>query len=128
MYWLGYARRWVDATSLVEMGDEVGDECAEEEGDEAGGYVVEHDAGAFGEGFEAADGPGLEDVEEAEEEEREGGVGPVGAHEDEREELAGYFVDDYEAGIFAGGLAGGDGGGGYADECDEDGGEGGCDR
>src|SRR6202789_355498 len=102
-------------TSLVEMGDEVGDEGSEEEGDEAGGYVVEHDAGAVGEGFEFADGPGFEDVEEAEEEECECGVGPVGAHEDEGGELAGYFVDDHEAGIFAGRVAGGGGGGGGAD-------------
>ena len=57
---------------------EVAEEQAGEEGEEAGGYVVEHDAGACGEGFEAADGPGLPDVEEAEEEEGEGGVVPVG--------------------------------------------------
>ncbi len=50
---------------------EVAEEEAGEEGEEAGGYVVEHDAGAVGEGFEFADGPGLEDVEEAEEEEGE---------------------------------------------------------
>ena len=100
---------------LLEAVVEVAEEEAGEEGEEAGGYVVEHDAGAGGEGFEAADGPGLPDVEEAEEEEVEGGVMPVGGGEDEGEELAGYFVDDYEAGVFAGGLAGGDGGGGDAD-------------
>ena len=82
------------------------------EGEEAGGDVVEHDAGAFGEGFELADGPGLEDVEEAEEQEGDGGVLPVGVDGDEGDELAGDLVDDDEAGVFAGGFAGGDGGGG----------------
>ena len=49
--------------------------------EDAGGYVVEHDAGAGGEGFELADGPGLEDVEEAEENEGQDRVGPVGGAE-----------------------------------------------
>jgi len=81
------------------------------EGEEAGGYVVEHDAGAGGEGFELADGPGFEDIEEAEEDEGEDGVGPVGGAEDQGEELAGYLVDDYEAGVFAAGFPGYYGGG-----------------
>ena len=55
--------------ALEEVVVEVGEDGAGEEGEETGGYVVEHDAGAGGEGFEFADGPGLEDVEEAEEEE-----------------------------------------------------------
>ena len=42
--------------------------------------------------------------------------GQSGGHEDEGEELAGYFVDDDEAWVFAVGFAGGDGGGGDADE------------
>ena len=104
------------------------DEDAEEEGDEAGGYVVEHDADAFGEGFEASDGPGLGDVEGAEEKEGDERVKPVGAHEDEGEELAGDLVDDDEAGVFAAGLAGDGSGGGDADEGDEDGGDECCDR
>ena len=41
---------------------------------------------------------------------------PVGGNGDERDELAGDFVDDDEAGVFAAGLAGDDGGGGNADE------------
>ena len=104
---------------------EVAEEQAGEEREETGGYVVEHDTGAGGEGFEAADGPWLPDVEEAEEEEIEGGVAPVGCGEDEGEELAGYFVDDDEARVLAGGFARGDGGGRDADERDENGGEGG---
>jgi hypothetical protein len=48
---------------------EVAEEVGAEEGEEAGGYVVEHDAGAGGEAFELADGWWLEDVEEAEEDE-----------------------------------------------------------
>ena len=52
------------------------------EGEEAGGYVVEHDAGAAGEAFEVANGWRLEDVEQSEEEERESGVAPVGGDGD----------------------------------------------
>ena len=81
------------------------------EGEEAGGDVVEHDAGAGGEAFELADGWGLEDVEEAEEEEGEGGVAPVGGDGDEGDELAGDLVDDDVAGVFAAGFAGYDRGG-----------------
>jgi hypothetical protein len=54
------------------------DDLGDDERQEAGGDVVEHDAGAGGEAFELADGRGLEDVEEAEEEQGEDGVGPVG--------------------------------------------------
>ena len=47
------------------------------EGEEAGAYVVEHDAGAGGEAFQLPDWGRFEgDVEEAEEQEREDGVGP----------------------------------------------------
>jgi len=66
----------------LEVVVEVAEESAGEEGEEAGGYVVEHDAGAGGEGFEATDGPGFPDVEETEEEEVERGVMPVGRGED----------------------------------------------
>jgi hypothetical protein len=121
-------------TRLAEVLDEMKEEGAGEEGEEACGYVVKHDAGAVGKGFETADGPGFPDVEYAEEEEGEGGVLPVRRHEDEGEELAGDFVDDDEAGVLgfwklkAAGLAGGDGGGRDADGGDEDCGECGCDR
>ncbi len=91
------------------------DELRDDEGEDAGGDVVEHDAGAGGESLELADGRGFEDVEEAEEEEGEGGVLPVGGDGDEGDELAGDLVDDDVAGVFAGGLAGDDGGGGDAD-------------
>jgi len=110
---------------LLEVVVEVAEEETGEEGEEAGGYVVEHDAGAGGEGFEAADGPGLPDVEEAEEQEVERGVAPVGCGEDEGEELASYFVDNDEAWVFAGRFARGDGGGRDADERDDEGCEGG---
>ena len=89
-------------------------ELCDGEGEEAGGYVVEHDAGAGGEAFELADGGWLEDVEEAEEEEGEGGMLPVGGDGDEGDELAGYLVDDDVARVFAAGFAGDDGGGGDA--------------
>ena len=97
---------------------------ADGEGEEAGGYVVEHDAGAVGEAFELADGRRLEDVEEAEEEQGESGVAPVGGDGDEGDELAGDLVDDDVAGVFAAGFAGDDGGGGDADEGGDDCGDG----
>jgi hypothetical protein len=53
---------------------------------------------------------------------------PVGRREDEGEELAGDFVDDDEAWVFAVGFAGGESGGRDADRGDENGGEGGGDR
>lgn len=96
------------------------DEYEDGKSEEAGGHVVEHDAGAFGELFEEADGPGLEDIEEAEEEEGQDGVGPVGGAEDKGDELARYLVDDDVAGIFATGFAGYDGGRGDAYERGED--------
>ncbi len=98
---------------------EVAEQDAGDKGEETCGDVVEHDAGAVGESFEAADGPGLPDVEDAEENEIERGVAPVGRGENQGEELAGYFVDDDETGVFARGFAGGDGGGRDADRGDE---------
>ena len=96
------------------------DELRDREGDETGGYVVEHDAGAFRELLEAADGPWFEDVEETEEDEAEDGKCGRCGESDECEELAGYLVDDDVAWVFAGGFAGYDGGGWDADESDDD--------
>ena len=95
---------------------EVKSELSDGEGKEAGGDVVKHDAGALGEAFEAADGPGLGDIEETEEEEAEDGESWGGGEGDEGDELAGYLVDDDVAGVFAAGFAGDDGSGGDADE------------
>ena len=86
-------------------------EVRDGQGEEAGSYVVEHDARAFGEAFEPADRWGLEDVEEAEEEEGEDGVRPVGGDGDEGDELAGNLVDNDVAWIFEARLASCDGGG-----------------
>jgi len=86
------------------------------QGEEAGGYVVEHNTGAGGEALELADWGRLEDVEETEEDEGERGVLPVGGDGDEGDELAGYLVDDDVARVFAAGLAGDDGCGGNADK------------
>jgi len=110
---------------LEEAVGEIADDNPEDQGEDPGGDVVEHDAGAFGQGFEAADGPGFGDVEEAEQ--REGCGTPVGRHEDEGEELTGDLVDDDEAGVLAGGLASDGGGGRDADEGDDDRGDEGCD-
>ena len=103
------------------------DEAAHQR-ERSGGHIVQHDSGSLRQLFEPADGPGLPDVEETEEEERQCCVGPFRRTQDEGEELAGYFVDDDEAWVFAGGLAGRDGGGGDANERDEDRCEGGGDR
>ena len=46
----------------------------------------------------------------------EQGFGPAGSETEQGDELAGDLVDDDEAGVFAGGFACGDGGGGDADE------------
>lgn len=107
---------------------QVGCGVGAEEGEDAGGDVVEHDAGASGEALQLTDGRGLEDVEEAEEEEGEGGVPPVGGEGNEGDELTGDLVDDDVAGVFTVAFAGDDGGGGDADgdggECGCEGGEG----
>ena len=78
-----------------------------------GGHIVEDDAPAFGEFFQLADGKGLVDVEEAKEQQRQENVLPVvrGPGEGEQgDPLAGDFVDDDEAGVFAAAFTGGDGG------------------
>ena len=80
---------------------QVGDELHDDESVDAGAEVVDDDAGTFGECFEAADGRRLEYVEEAEEEKSEESVRPVGGKREERDELAGDFIDDDEAGVFA---------------------------
>jgi hypothetical protein len=112
----------------VEVLEKVEDDVGEDEGSDASGDVVEHDARAFGESFELADGPGLGDVEEAEEDEGEKRVLPGGGEGDESDELAGDLVDNDEAGIFTAGLSGDDGGGRDADESDEEGSDGCGDR
>jgi hypothetical protein len=71
------------------------------QGQEPGGYVVEHDASAGGETFELADGRRLEDVEDSEEDEGYGCVTPVSRDRDEGDELTGNFVDDNVARVFA---------------------------
>jgi len=81
-----------------------------------GAYIIEHDAPAFGEILEPADGEGLGDIEEAKENEGDEGVTPVGAAAEEGDPLAGDFVDDYELGIVAAGLALDDGGRGNAED------------
>ena len=59
--------------------------------EEAGGYVVEHDAGACGEPFELADGRRLENVERTEKKQGKSCVFPVRRDGDESDELAGGF-------------------------------------
>lgn len=93
------------------------------QGNETGGYVVQHDAGAAVEAFQVADGWWLGDVEKTEEQEGQQGVGPVGRDGDEGEDLAGYLVDDDVAGVFAAGLAGYDRRGWDADGCGCEGGD-----
>ena len=97
------------------------------EGEEAGSDVVEHDAGAFGQGFELPDGPGLGDIEGPEEQEAHGGVLPVRRNGDEGDEHTRGLIHDDEAGILAAGLARDDGRGRDADERHDQRGHGGGD-
>jgi hypothetical protein len=76
--------------------------------------VVEDDAPACREAFEAADWERLGDVEEAEENEGDQSVTPVGRAEEEGDPLACHFVDDDKAGVVTAALARCDGSSGYA--------------
>jgi len=118
---MGDALRPSDCNFGIRLEPEMG-QLRDGEGEEAGGYVVEHDAGAFGESFELADGRRFEDVEGAEENQGDRGMLPVGGDRDQGDELAGDLVDDDMAGIFAARFARDDGGGGDADQCGDDGG------
>ena len=91
-------------------------EVCDRGGDQAGGDVVEHDAGAIGKAFKLSDRWWLKDVEEPEENQRESSVGPVCGKKDEGKELAGDLVDDYETRVFATGFTSDDGGGWDPDE------------
>src|SRR3954447_24518433 len=64
-----------------------------------GGNIVENDAPALGESLQLAGGKGLGDVEQAEKNEGDEGVFPVGGAAQERDPLAGDFVDHHESGI-----------------------------
>ena len=91
------------------------DELEADQGVDSGGDVVEHDAPAFGEEFDLADGRGLGDVEEAEEDESDERVFPSGGGGDEGDPLADDFVGDDDLGVFAAAFAGDDGRGGDGD-------------
>ena len=81
-----------------------------------GGHIIEDDAPALGQRFKLADGEGLGDVEEAKEGESDQRTLPVGGHEEQRNGLAGDFVNDHDLRVFTAGLAGDDGGGGDAED------------
>src|ERR1700679_3312723 len=83
--------------------------------EEAGGDVIQHDAGVSGEAFKLADRRRLEDVEDAEEKQRNRRVAPVNRNRDQRNQLPRNLVDNDVAGVFAAGLAGDNGGCGNAD-------------
>ena len=75
-----------------------------DQSEEAGCQVVQHDAPPAGQRLELADGPWFGDVEEAEEGECKECVRPVGAADNEREPLAGDFIDDDVTRVFAAAL------------------------
>jgi hypothetical protein len=74
--------------------------------------VVEDDAPAPGEALEAANREWFGDVEEPEEEESEEAMTPVRRAKEQGDPLAGYFVDDHEAGVVTVTFPCGNGGGG----------------
>jgi hypothetical protein len=83
------------------MTKEMADELHKNESVDAGAEVVDDDARAFRERLEAANGWGLENVEEAEAEKREQSVRPLRCEANEGYELPRDLVDHHEAGIFA---------------------------
>ena len=101
------------------------DELEADQGVDSGGDVVEHDAPAFGEEFDLADGRGFGDVEEAKEDEADERVFPSGGGGDEGDPLADGFVGDDDLGVFAAAFAGDDGRGRDGDGEQEERGRGG---
>jgi hypothetical protein len=96
------------------------DELEADQGVDSGGDVVEHDAPAFGQEFDLADGRRLSDVEKAKEDECDERVFPASGRGDEGDPLADDFVGDHDLGVFAAAFAGDDGRGGDADQCGGD--------
>ena len=89
----------------------------------SGRDVVEHDPGALWQSFQLPHRRRLDDIEGSEKYKARRRDLPCERNGDQRDELAGNFVDHDECGIFAGRGPGNVGGGGYADQ-DDDGREG----
>src|ERR1700751_4852714 len=83
--------------------------------------IVEYDPGAFWKSLQLSDQRRLHDIEDSKKYKTGGKSFPCERDSDERDQLSGDFVDDYELGIFGGGSAGHAGGGGDADQDDESG-------
>jgi hypothetical protein len=88
-----------------------------------GAQIVHHNARAFGQPLQSPDWERFPDIEDTEEYKAGEKSFPSERDGNERDQLAGDFIDDYELGIFRGGGAGGAGGGGDSDEGDGGGGE-----
>ena len=84
-----------------------------------GRNIIEDDSGAFGKLLELPHRRRLDDIERSEKYKTREQSFPCQRGSDEGDELSGDFVDDYELRIFDGGGAGYAGGGGDADQCDQ---------
>ena len=80
--------------------------------------IVDHDACAFGKTLQSPDWKWLPDIEDTKEYKAREKRFPDEGNGDERDELAGDFVDDHELRVFEAGTAGYARGGGDADESD----------
>jgi len=92
------------------------------ESENPGRNIVEYDPGAFWKSLELSYRRRLHDIERSKKYKTGEKSLPCERDSNERDQLAGDFVDDDELRIFGGGGAGHPGGGGDADQGDEYGG------
>lgn len=83
--------------------------------------VIEHDSDAFGKFFQLVNWRRLEDVEDSKKYKTGEKSFPRERDGDEGDQLSGNFVDDDELGVLSSAGAGDAGGGGDADQGDQDG-------
>lgn len=81
--------------------------------------IIHYDAGAFGEPLQPPDGKRLQNIEDTEKYKAREKRFPSERDADERDKLAGDFIDDDELGVFYASCAGDYGCGGNAEEGDE---------
>ena len=80
------------------------DDEQHDQAEEAGREIVQHNAPATGQRLQLADRPWFGDVKETKQRKREDGMRPVRFADNQREPLAGDFVDNHVAGVFTAGF------------------------